>query len=106
MVFTVMAIFKFQEGKKQEFLDMLNGPEGLSITRAWEGCQAIEMYQSKEDSNHVFIWQKWKDKSNHESYVQMRKESGMFDKLHKMADGEIQIYPLAELDELSQSQSA
>ena len=29
-----------------------------------------------------------------------------FCKLHKMADGEIQIYPLAELDESSQSQSA
>ena len=105
MVHTVIAMFTFKEGAKSEFLDILHSDNGISVTRNWEGCQSIELYESQENPNVVTIWQKWDDKSNHESYVQMRKDSGMFDKLHEMTE-DIAIHPLSVIDESSQENSA
>ena len=79
---TVLAQFTFKDSEsKQKFVDFCNGETGLSITRSWEGCQSIQCYESEDESNKVFIWQKWKDHASHESYVKMRQEEGSFDML-------------------------
>jgi len=88
---TVCAKFTFQSGKKQEFLDILNGPNGLSLTRKWEGCISIDFYQSTDDENTLVAWQKWESQENHASYLQMRKDSGLFDKLTELLSDPLQI---------------
>ena len=79
---TVLAQFTFKDSEsKQKFVDFCNGEKGLSITRSWPGCQSIQCYESEDESNKVFIWQKWNDHESHESYVKMRQEEGSFDML-------------------------
>ena len=48
---TVKAVFTFKDGGgKDKFVEFCNSENGLSVTRAWEGCQSIECYESSENS--------------------------------------------------------
>ena len=45
------AKFTFKsEELKQKFIDILNGKDGLSLTRSWTGCESIECFVSQENS--------------------------------------------------------
>ena len=81
MSHTVCATFKFNDGQKQSFLDILNGPDGLQVTRAWEGCISIDVFESSDNPNVLVIWQKWQSRSNQESYLEMRKSTGLFNEV-------------------------
>ena len=78
---TVLAKFVFQPGKKQEFVDMLKTPDGLAKTRAFPGCIKIEAFDDKDDPDTLILWQKWKTKQHHQTYLTMRRDSGLLDKL-------------------------
>ena len=82
----VIANFKFLEGKKSEFLELLNGPEGLQITRDFEGCISIECYDDQDNENSLVLIQEWVDRESHENYINMRKDTGMFDILKDMLE--------------------
>ena len=42
---TVSAVFTFKDvASKNKFINFCNGDNGLSVTRAWKGCQSIECY--------------------------------------------------------------
>ena len=94
---TVSARFTFKPGKKQEFLDILNGPDGLAVTRACEGFVSIDLYQSTEDENTLVAWQKWQSQENHTAYLNLRKESGLFTKLEEMLAEPLAITHLTSL---------
>lgn len=92
---TVVAQFTFKDlESKQKFVDFCNGEKGLGIARSWKGCQSFECYESDEDSNKIFIWQKWDSKEDHESYVKMRLESGSFDMLGEWVSAQPEITSL------------
>ena len=78
-MYTLSATFTFIDSeKKQEFLDILNSPDGLAITRVWPGCVSIECYNVQGNENQVFLWERWEKQSNYQSYIAMRKQTGMF----------------------------
>ena len=55
---TVCATFTFKDREsKGKFIDFANGENGLSVTRAHNGCQSIELYESHENPSQVTIWQ-------------------------------------------------
>ena len=81
---TVCATFKFKEGMKQKFLEILNSPDGLTVTRYWEGCVSINVLQGSDDQNNLVIWQKWQTRENQESYLEMRKQTGLFNEVMDM----------------------
>lgn len=77
-MYTTTASFTFQNTQaKEDFLQILRGRNGLSVTRAWEGCIDINLYTNNDNESEVFIVGNWEDKKNHESYLQMRKETGL-----------------------------
>ena len=94
MSHTVCATFKFKDGKKQDFLDILNRPEGLEVTREGEGCSSISVFESEEDPNLLVIWQKWESKTNHESYLEMRKSTGLFNQVMEMLNEPFEVLHL------------
>lgn len=57
--------------------------QGLSValhdTRAFEGCELVEVYTSPEDPNLVFLWEKWRSRADQEKYLAWRTESGSMD---------------------------
>ena len=85
MSHTVKAVFTFKDQEsKEKFITFCNGENGLSVTKAWEGCQSIECYEAADNSMQVTIWQKWESQACHESYVKHRHEDGSFDFLGEL----------------------
>ena len=88
----VAAKFTFKEGKLKEFMTMMQDPDtGLSVTQSAEGYIDIEVLVDQDNPDVLVLSQKWKTKENHQAYVQMRKDSGMFDKLTEMLEVEPEI---------------
>lgn len=95
MSHTVSAVFTFKDNaSKNKFIDFCNGDNGLSVTRAWKGCQSIECYESHENELQVTIWQKWDGPEHHEAYVKHRHEDGSFDFLGELIQCPPEIKPL------------
>jgi quinol monooxygenase YgiN len=81
----VCAKFTFKEGKLSEFMEMMQNPEtGLSVTKSSEGYINIDVFVDEDNPDVLILDQKWKSKENHQEYVQMRKDTGLFDKLTDM----------------------
>jgi quinol monooxygenase YgiN len=90
-------IFKDRDNK-QKFMDILNGPDGIIRTREFEGCESVECFQSQENELEFNIRQKWSSVAEHESYMQMRKESGLFDSVTEMLSSPFEVTHLTILD--------
>lgn len=78
---SVFVKFVFYPGKKAEFVELLKGEEGLVLTRKFPGFISLECYDDLNDTEILCMWQKWNDRSDHEAYLQMRKETGLLDVL-------------------------
>lgn len=95
----VNAKFTFKDTeKKQKFIDILKGEDGLVVTRAWSGCQSIECYESQENNLEFSIKQKWDKESDHTSYMAMRKETGLFASVMEMLSTPLEVTHLKCLD--------
>ena len=83
------ASFAFKdESSKDAFLNILRGEKGLVITRAWKGCLGLQVFVDNENSNTLFIIGNWEAKENHESYLQMRKDTGLFEQVVATLEGQ------------------
>lgn len=95
----INAKFTFKsEELKQKFIEILNGKDGLSVTRNWPGCESIECFVSQENSLEFNIRQKWAKESDHASYMEMRKETGLFATLMEMLSTPLEVTHLQPLE--------
>lgn len=98
---TVALTFTFISTKeKQTFLEILDSPDGLVITRAWPGCVSVKYFTIKNNDCQVFLWEEWKHPSNYESYMNMRKETGLFNLLENMLKKPFEALVLNEITHL------
>ena len=94
-VHTVRVALTFKDPvSKDKFIDFCNGDNGLSVTRAWEGCLSLECYEKQDDPMGVIIWSKWASQENHASYVKHRHDDGSFDFLGELVSSPPDIVPL------------
>lgn len=77
MAHTVIVEFLCATGKGDEFLSLLLA--ALPDTRAYEGCQLVETYVDRDNPDLIVLWEKWADRSNHESYMAWRTKTGLLD---------------------------
>ena len=95
-VHTVCATFNFNSPEsKSKFLEILKSPDGLSKTRQCNGCQSIECYESTLNDKQIIIWQKWNKQEDHEAYLEIRKESGMFELLNTLLETPLDVNRLS-----------
>jgi len=99
MTHTVIATCNFKSLKdKNTFLEILHGDDGLVKTRNWSGCILIECYITNDNDKQVVLWEKWDKQSDHESYMAMRKESGLFDLLETLLESPLEVSRLTKED--------
>ena len=99
MTHTVSAVFTFKDSSsKDKFIDFCNGPKGLSVTRAYKGCQSLDCYEKEDDPNTVVIWQKWESKEDQENYIKFRHDDGSFDFLGELISSPPNISGLKVFD--------
>ena len=88
----ISAKFKFKTKEfMEEFINILKGDNGLKVTRNWPGCVSIECFESTDENNEFIIRQEWKKKSDHDKYMNMRKESGLFTQVTAMLETPLEI---------------
>ena len=78
---TVHALFPCQAGKGVELLAILRSEQGLTATRAFEGCESIEAYTDADNPDNIVLWEKFATRADHEAYLAWRIETGLLDAL-------------------------
>jgi len=58
--------------------------EIIPDTRSHQGCQGVQLYQSKESPTKFTIHAKWVSEEAQKNYMAWRMETGSFDKLQPM----------------------
>jgi quinol monooxygenase YgiN len=61
--------------------------EILPGTRAYGGCQGIDVYFNVDDANKMVMIERWDSRAHHEKYLGWRTETGVMDKLGGMLAG-------------------
>ena len=67
---TIHVVFPCQEGKGPELIEILRG--ALADTRAFEGCESVEVYSDDNNPDTVVLWEKFAVKENHQAYLKWR----------------------------------
>ena len=94
---TATFTFKTDEGK-QEFIDILNGDDGLSVTRSWPGNESISCFSSTENPLKFVVQQKWASAGAHAEYMAMRKSTGLFDHVTSLLSEPLDIVHLESVE--------
>ncbi len=61
--------------------------EILPDTRAYDGCQAIDVYFTTGDEGNMVLVEHWDSRPHHEKYLGWRTETGVMDKIGGMLAG-------------------
>jgi quinol monooxygenase YgiN len=61
--------------------------EILPGTRAYDGCQGIDVYSDTEDSSCLVLIEYWDSRAHHGKYIAWRTETGVMEKVGAMLAG-------------------
>ncbi len=56
----------------------------LPDTRAYDGCQGIDIYGNLEDGGNLVFYERWDSREHYEKYLAWRTETGVMDQLGAM----------------------
>lgn len=74
MSHTVLIELACVTGKGTEYLAALLPL--LADTRAFEGCELVEVYSDDDNPDCILLWEKWTSRKNQEAYLAWRVEAG------------------------------
>jgi len=83
-IFSMMAVFKMQEGMGKALVEFFQSSDGLAVTRAYKGCLQFDVLTESADPDTVRIYEKWESKEAWDNYIQFREQSGAMDFLKSM----------------------
>jgi quinol monooxygenase YgiN len=81
MSHTVMVELTCLPGLGQEYVETMLPL--LGDTRAFEGCELVEVYADQDNSDKVFLWEKWAARSDQEAYLAWRTETGTLQDMNR-----------------------
>jgi len=67
----VVATLEVKKGKYQDVQGLLDSKDGLSVTRAYQGCSNIEVFFN-EETNKFFIIEHWDSFESYQTYLDWR----------------------------------
>ncbi len=72
--------------------------EILPDTRAYDGCQGIDVYFNTEDTSSMLGVEHWNSRAHYEKYIAWRTETGVMDKIGTMLTGPPSIRYFERID--------
>ena len=88
---TTHVVFACQAGKGADLLAILGSDQGLVATRAFEGCESVEVYTDADNPDTIVLWEKFATRADHEAYLGWRVETGMIDMLGSILASDLQV---------------
>jgi quinol monooxygenase YgiN len=70
----------------------------LPDTRAYDGCQGIDIYGNTDDPCNLVFYENWDSRKHYESYLAWRTETGVMDQLGAMLVGPPNIRYFERID--------
>ncbi len=61
--------------------------EVLPDTRAYAGCQSIDIYGNLDESNNLVFYERWDTREHYQKYLNWRTERGDFESLSSKLAG-------------------
>ena len=55
--------------------------EVLPDTRAYEGCQGVDVYGNLDESANIVLYERWDSRDHYQRYLKWRTDTGVFDKM-------------------------
>ncbi len=55
--------------------------EALPDTRAYDGCQGIDIYGNLDESSNLVFYERWDSREHYQKYLNWRTETGAFEQL-------------------------
>ncbi len=74
---TVHVVFRCNEGQGANLVAIFG--EALVDTRAFDGCESVEVYVDADNPDTIVLWEKFATRAHHEAYLAWRIETGMLD---------------------------
>ena len=70
----------------------------LPDTRSFEGCQGVQLYESKDEPTKLTIHARWDSEEAQKKYIEWRMESGTLEKLMPMLSDppNMQVYGIID----------
>ena len=95
---SVLALFELQV-KPEDISDMKSYiAEILPDSRAYDGCQRIDVYFNTEDTGNMVVFEHWDSRAHHEKYTAWRTETGFRDRIDAMLAGPPSIRYFERID--------
>ena len=91
---TVHAVFACNEGLGAGLVETLKS--ALVDTRAFDGCESIEVYVDAAAPDQVILWEKFATRAHHEAYLAWRVETGLLDMLAPILAEDLTLTSLDE----------
>jgi len=79
---TVILRAKTKENQVDQFVDFIAGL--LPETRAFPGCNNIDIFQNESDMREFVFYEDWESISHYERYLAMRSEQGVMNTMVSM----------------------
>ncbi len=55
--------------------------EILPDTRAYDGCEGLDVHLNQDDGDNLVIVERWQSRSHYDKYFTWRQETGLIDRL-------------------------
>ena len=65
--------------------------EALPDTRAYDGCQGIDIYGNLDESSNLVFYERWDSREHYQKYLNWRTETGVFEQLGSKLAGPASI---------------
>ncbi len=95
---SVLVLFELQV-KPENITDIKSYmAEILPDTRAYDGCQRIDVYLDTEDTGTMAVVEHWDSRAHHEKYRAWRDGTGFLDRIGAMLAGPPSLRYLERID--------
>ena len=79
MSITILLDLKAAPGSIDKLKDLF--VEILPDTRAYEGCEGLEVHLNQDDGDNLVLVEHWQSRPHYEKYFAWRQETGLLDRL-------------------------
>ena len=96
MTVSVLLEGVLKEGQVEKFTELCK--KAYKVTRAYDGCQGINLTLNVENNNNFVMTETWESKEHYDKYLAFRNEDGTVELIGSVCDEgpSIRIFDITE----------
>ena len=70
----VIGDYTLKEGEIKKVVELLEGANGLQVTKDYKGCQGVDMSIDLDNPNRLILTGTWESREDHAQYIKFRED--------------------------------